>query len=73
MSATSAVGPERQLFDAAALAQRWGVSPFSVRRLMKIGSLHSITIGARRMVPLGEVQRAEQYGVGQPRTRKVAQ
>ena len=37
---------------------------------MKSGSLRSITIGARRMVPLNEVQRAEQYGVGKPRTRR---
>ncbi len=70
MSATGAIAPERQLFDAAALAQRWGVSTFTARRLMKSGSLHSITIGARRMVPWNEVQRAEQFGVGRPRERR---
>ena len=64
--------PERQLFDAEALSKRWGVSKFSAIRLMKSGDLKSVTIGARRLVPLEEVKRAETYGVGKPRkSRKV--
>jgi hypothetical protein len=31
------------------------------------GELKSVTIGARRLVPLNEVERAEQFGVGHPR------
>jgi hypothetical protein len=61
---------ERQTFDAKALALRWGVSSFTARRLMKSGALKSINIGSRRMVPLSEVLRAEQFGAGQPRTRR---
>ena len=63
---------ERQLYDAATLAKRWSVSPFTVRRLMHNKSLRSITIAARRMVPLSEVERAESMGVGNPRARRNA-
>lgn len=64
---------ERQAFDAKALAQRWGVSEYTARRLMhpKTGALKSINIGARRMVAISEVLRAEQYGVGKPRTPRT--
>jgi hypothetical protein len=58
---------ERQLWSVADLESRWGVSRYTVMRLMKSGELESITIGARRFVPLAEVRRAEQYGVGKPR------
>jgi hypothetical protein len=65
--------PERQAYDANALSQRWGVSEFTARRLMKTGQLHSITIGSRRLVPLSEVERVERVGCGKPRkSQKVA-
>lgn len=63
---------EKQLWDAASLEERWGISKYSVNRLMKAGELKSVTIGARRLVPLAEVERAEQYGVGKPRKRGKA-
>ena len=63
---------ERQLFDAEALGQRWGVSKYTAIRLMKSGELKSVTIGARRLVPLSEVERAEQFGVGKPRKPRKA-
>jgi hypothetical protein len=68
MSETATTG--RQAFDAKALALRWGVSEFTARRLMKTGALKSINIGARRLVPLSEVERAEQFGCGKPRARR---
>jgi len=64
---------ERQAFDAKALAMRWGVSEFTARRLMKTGALKSINIGARRLVPLSEVERAEQFGCGKPRRNDKGQ
>jgi hypothetical protein len=58
---------EKTLFGIAETAGRWGVSTFSVRRLIDAGELGSVTIGARRLVPLAEIRHAEQHGVGTPR------
>jgi excisionase family DNA binding protein len=63
---TDAAGPK--LFSIERLAERWDLSKWSVRRLIVHGELKSVTIGARRLVPLSEVERAEQFGVGRPRT-----
>jgi hypothetical protein len=60
--------PEKKLFSIERLADRWDLSKYSVRRLIVQGQLKSVTIGARRLVPLSEVERAEQFGVGTPRT-----
>ncbi len=59
--------PERKLLSIERLAERWDLSKYSVRRLIVQGELKSVTIGARRLVPLNEVERAEQFGVGRPR------
>jgi hypothetical protein len=59
---------EPKLLSIERLAERWDLSKWSVRRLIVTGELKSITIGARRLVPLNEVERAEQFGVGRPRT-----
>jgi excisionase family DNA binding protein len=61
---------ERKLLSIERLAERWDLSKYSVRRLIVQGELKSVTIGARRLVPLNEVERAEQFGVGRPRTLK---
>jgi excisionase family DNA binding protein len=60
--------PEKRLLSIERLAERWDLSKYSVRRLIVSGDLKSVTIGARRLVPLAEVERAEQFGVGRPRT-----
>lgn len=60
--------PEPKLLSIERLAERWDLSKWSVRRLIVQGELKSVTIGARRLVPLSEVERAEQFGVGRPRT-----
>ena len=62
--------PEKRLLSIERLAERWDLSKWSVRRLIVAGELKSVTIGARRLVPLNEVERAEQFGVGHPRTLK---
>lgn len=59
---------EPKLLSIERLAERWDLSKYSVRRLIVQGELKSVTIGARRLVPLSEVERAEQFGVGRPRT-----
>jgi len=58
---------EPKLFSVERLAERWDLSKWSVRRLIVNGDLKSVTIGARRLIPLNEVERAEQFGVGTPR------
>jgi excisionase family DNA binding protein len=55
---------EPKLLSIERLAQRWDLSKYSIRRLIVQGELKSVTIGARRLVPLSEVERAEQFGVG---------
>jgi excisionase family DNA binding protein len=57
----------KQLLSIDRLAERWDLSKYSVRRLIVKGELKSVNIGARRLVPLTEVERAEQFGVGKPR------
>jgi hypothetical protein len=57
-----------KLLSIKRLGERWDLSKYSVRRLIVQGELKSVTIGARRLVPLSEVEHAEQFGVGRPRT-----
>ena len=65
---------DKRLLGIETLAERWDLSKYSVRRLIVTGQIRSITIGARRLVPLGEVERCEQFGVGTPRRpRRVSQ
>lgn len=59
----------QRLFPIPAVAQRWGVSSFTVRRLVMRGELPSVTIGARRFIHVDEVTKAESSGVGTPRKR----
>jgi len=58
---------EKSLFGIAETSKRWGVSTFSVRRLIDSGDLRAVNIGCRRLLPLAEIQRAEQHGVGKSR------
>lgn len=58
---------QKSLFAIPEVAARWAVSPFTIRRLINAGDLRSITIGARRLLPLAEIERAEQFGVGKAR------
>jgi excisionase family DNA binding protein len=52
-------------------AQQLGVSPFSVRRLIASGCIRSVTIGARRLIPVEEVLRIGREGAGRPRARRL--
>jgi len=55
------------LISITEAARILGVSPFTIRRLAKSGSLRTVTVGARRLVPLGEIERVGQFGAGRPR------
>lgn len=63
---------DRQLFSVQETAKRWGVSPFTIRRLIDCGELRSVTIAARRLVPISEIERCEVQGAGTARKRKEA-
>jgi hypothetical protein len=61
----------QQLFSISWLAARWGVSTYTIRRLIDTSSLRSVTIAARRLIPLSEIERAEMLGVGIARKRRA--
>lgn len=43
-------------------AQALGVSPFTIRRLMEAGSLRSVYVGKRRLIPQTEVEKVLAHG-----------
>lgn len=55
---------EKTLFGIANTARRWEVSKDTVRRKIESGEIRSIRIGSRVLVPLSEIERVEQFGVG---------
>lgn len=63
---------EQQLFSIGRVAQRWGISRDTVMRLVRTRELRSVCIASRRMIPLGEIERAELVGAGIPRKRRGA-
>jgi excisionase family DNA binding protein len=64
-------GLERTSFSFAEIAEQWGVSLWTIRRLVERGELKAVNIGALQRIPRNEVERAEQFGVGTPRNRKA--
>ena len=52
------------LSSISATAERLGVSPFTVRRLVQAGALKSVRIARRVMIPDVEINRAVQHGCG---------
>jgi len=66
-------GVERTSYSFAEVAEQWGVSLWTIRRLVERSELKAIKIGALQRIPRSEVERAQQYGVGTPRPRKAKQ
>lgn len=62
---------EQRLFSIGRVAQRWGISRDTVRRLVNSSELRSVMIGGRRLVSLAEIEKAETTGVGIPRKRRA--
>jgi hypothetical protein len=58
----------RTLFGFDELATRWSVSLWTLRRAANRSELRTISIGARRLVPLDEVLRVEQVGLSKRQT-----
>jgi excisionase family DNA binding protein len=55
------------------LADSYGVSRDTIKRLAKSGQLRTIYIGGRRIVPMSEVERIEREGIGGRKPRRAAQ
>jgi excisionase family DNA binding protein len=60
----------QQLYSIGKVAVRWGISKDTVRRLIDSAELRSVTIAARRLIPLSEIERAELLGVGIARKKR---
>jgi excisionase family DNA binding protein len=54
--------PNRSLFSIVLVAERLGVSAFTVRRLIRRGALKSVRIARRVMIPEVEIERAIRHG-----------
>jgi hypothetical protein len=73
MTSTAQEQGLQQLFSIGRVAARWGVSSYTIRRLLDSAELRSVTIAARRLIPLSEIERAELMGVGSARKRRTEQ
>ncbi|MGA9803186.1 MAG: helix-turn-helix domain-containing protein [Terriglobales bacterium] len=62
----------QQLNSQGRVARRWDVSKDTIYRLIATGALRSVTIGARRLIPRSEIERAELVGIGTARKRRTA-
>lgn len=61
-----------RLRSIAEASVAWGVSKFTVRRLIGGGFVKSVTVSTRRLIPEDEVERVAHEGAGKPRSRKRA-
>ena len=59
-----------RLLPLSEVAEMFGVSLCSVRRFVSSGALKSINIGARIMIPSGEVERVLANGIGKSRKER---
>jgi predicted site-specific integrase-resolvase len=66
-------GSDSRLMPLEEVAKTLGVSIYSIRRFVAAGSLKSVNIGARVMVPSGAVELVKQHGMGTPRRRTRGQ
>jgi predicted site-specific integrase-resolvase len=61
-----------QLVALPEAARILGVSIFTVRRLADAGFLKTVYVASRRLIPIGELERAIAMGAGKRRIRKGA-
>jgi excisionase family DNA binding protein len=52
-------------------ARMVGVSTYTIRRLIASGDVLAVNVGARRLVPVREIDRIVRRGAGQGRAVKV--
>lgn len=64
---------EKRLYSLADSGARLGnISIYSLRRHIENGDIKAVHVGGRVMIPVAELERVEQFGVGQPRARRKA-
>ena len=62
---------EKRLYSLPDSSVRLGnISVFSLRRHIEAGNIKAVHVGGRVFIPVSELERVEQFGVGQPRTRR---
>jgi hypothetical protein len=62
---------EKRLYSLPDSSVRLGnVSVYSLRRHIEAGNIRAVHVGGRVLIPVSELERVEQFGVGQPRTRR---
>ncbi len=59
-----------QLVALSEAARMVGVSVYTIRRLIAGGDVLAVNVGARRLVPMSEIDRIVQRGAGQARVKK---
>jgi excisionase family DNA binding protein len=52
-----------RLFSIKRAAEYWDVSPWTVRKWLQDGRVHSIKLGARRLIPEEEIERVSTKGL----------
>jgi hypothetical protein len=57
--------PKPLFYSIPQLAQRWAVSPYTVRRTIREGRVRAACLGRRLMVPIIEVERLERGDVSE--------
>lgn len=63
---------DQRAFGIRSVAEAFGLSHDSIKRLVLAGRIKSIHIGGRRLIPISEVDRLERDGLPQ-RSKKVEQ
>ena len=67
----SAAVIERRLWSLPDSSTRLGdISVFSLRRHIDAGDIKAVYVGGRVFIPVSELERIEQFGVGKPRARR---
>jgi hypothetical protein len=63
----------RRAFGLGEFAAMFSISRDTAKRLATAGSLRTIMVGGRRLVPIGEVERIERDGLSTARIRRFDQ
>ena len=60
-------GEKKRAFGLPEFAQMFSISRDTAKRLAIAGTLHTIKVGRRRLVPIAEIERIERDGLGKAR------
>jgi hypothetical protein len=67
----SSTAIERRLYSLPDASTRLGnISIYSLRRHIETGGIKAVHVGGRVFIPVSELERVEQFGVGEPRSRR---